>query len=71
MMAEFLWFALAYAAIIRWCVPLRGQSRFLQSRHVHGRPGNRLGRRACSWWRCSSYRHEDYQDAWLGVNQSN
>jgi len=26
MMAEFFWFALAYAAIIRRCVLLRGQS---------------------------------------------
>jgi len=31
MMAEFLCFALAYAAIIRWSVLLRGQSQFLPS----------------------------------------
>jgi len=63
MMAEFLWFALAYAAIIRRCVLVRGQSRFLQLRHVLGRPANHCGHTACSWWRCSSYRHEEYQDA--------
>jgi len=71
MMAEFLWFALAYAAIIRRCVLLRGQYRFLQSRQVLGCSAEPVGRPACSWWRCSSYRHEEYQDAGPGVNQSN
>jgi hypothetical protein len=44
MMAEFFCFALAYAAIIRWYVLLRGQSQFLQSRQALGRsepPGSR------------------------------
>jgi len=71
MMAEFFWFALAYAAIIRRCVLLRGQNRFLQLLHVLGRLEKRRGRSACPWWRCSSYRHEDYQDAGAEVNESN
>jgi len=46
MMAEFLCFALAYAAIIRWCVLLRGQSQFLQLREVLGRLAKPSGRSA-------------------------
>jgi len=71
MMAEFLCFALAYAAIIRWCVLLRGQSQFLQLREVLGRLAKPSGRSAYSWWRCLSYRHEEYQNEAGRVNQSN
>jgi len=71
MMAEFLWFALAYSAIIRWWVLLRGPSQFLQTREVLGPPAEPGGRPACWWRRCPAYRHEDYQDAGREVNESN